>query len=385
MEKLVKTKVLIAGFTGMIFFGVAFVILGAVMPSLLEKFSIDHTQASMLAGLLPVGILLGSLLFGPVIVRFGYKSLIITASLTTFFGLQWLALSETITSARISIFLIGLGGGVLNGLTNSLVSDISTDRERASNLSILGVFYTAGALTIPLLFATLSGIFTYAAITSGAGFLVLLSALYYIFINFPQAKHKQGLPLIKMLSVAKEPFVLLLSFILFFQSGIEGISNNWIPEYLKSYKEFGNENSMLALTALIAGVGIGRALLGFILRRTQGGVVLSVSMIMVISGATLLEFTSSNLMVFSGISLIGIGFASTFPIVFSMLGTKYREVSGTVFSFALVIALTGNTLLNFLIGQIGLNRYPTLIALCAITIITLFTINNSLNKRKKSC
>lgn len=385
MEKLVKTKVLIAGFTGMIFFGVAFVILGAVMPSLLEKFSIDHTQASMLAGLLPVGILLGSLLFGPVIDRFGYKSLIITASLTTFFGLQWLALSETITSARISIFLIGLGGGVLNGLTNSLVSDISTDRERASNLSILGVFYTAGALTIPLLFATLSGIFTYAAITSGAGFLVLLSALYYIFINFPQAKHKQGLPLIKMLSVAKEPFVLLLSFILFFQSGIEGISNNWIPEYLKSYKEFGNENSMLALTALIAGVGIGRALLGFILRRTQGGVVLSVSMIMVISGATLLEFTSSNLMVFSGISLIGIGFASTFPIVFSMLGTKYREVSGTVFSFALVIALTGNTLLNFLIGQIGLNRYPTLIALCAITIITLFTINNSLNKRKKSC
>lgn len=385
MEKLVKTKVLIAGFTGMIFFGVAFVILGAVMPSLLEKFSIDHTQASMLAGLLPVGILLGSLLFGPVIDRFGYKSLIITASLTTFFGLQWLALSETISSARISIFLIGLGGGVLNGLTNSLVSDISTDRERASNLSILGVFYTAGALTIPLLFATLSGIFTYAAITSGAGFLVLLSALYYIFINFPQAKHKQGLPLIKMLSVAKEPFVLLLSFILFFQSGIEGISNNWIPEYLKSYKEFGNENSMLALTALIAGVGIGRALLGFILRRTQGGVVLSVSMIMVISGATLLEFTSSNLMVFSGISLIGIGFASTFPIVFSMLGTKYREVSGTVFSFALVIALTGNTLLNFLIGQIGLNRYPTLIALCAITIITLFTINNSLNKRKKSC
>lgn len=385
MEKLVKTKVLIAGFTGMIFFGVAFVILGAVMPSLLEKFSIDHTQASMLAGLLPVGILLGSLLFGPVIDRFGYKSLIITASLTTFFGLQWLALSETITSARISIFLIGLGGGVLNGLTNSLVSDISTDRERASNLSILGVFYTAGALTIPLLFATLSGIFTYAAITSGAGFLVLLSALYYIFINFPQAKHKQGLPLIKMLSVAKEPFVLLLSFILFFQSGIEGISNNWIPEYLKSYKEFGNENSMLALTALIAGVGIGRALLGFILRRTQGGVVLSVSMIMVISGATLLEFTSSNLMVFSGISLIGIGFASTFPIVFSMLGTKYREVSGTVFSFALVIALTGNTLLNFLIGQIGLNRYPTLIALCAITIITLFAINNSLNKRKKSC
>ncbi len=385
MKKLVKTKVLIAGFTGMIFFGVAFVILGAVMPSLLEKFSIDHTQASMLAGLLPVGILLGSLLFGPVIDRFGYKSLIIVASLTTFVGLQWLALSETITSARISIFLIGLGGGVLNGLTNSLVSDISTDRERASNLSILGVFYTAGALTIPLLFATLSGRFTYTAITSGAGFLVLLSALYYIFINFPQAKHKQGLPLIKMLSVAKEPFVLLLSFILFFQSGIEGISNNWIPEYLKSYKEFGNENSMLALTALIAGVGIGRALLGFILRRTQGGVVLSVSMIMVISGATLLEFTSSNLMVFSGISLIGIGFASTFPIVFSMLGTKYREISGTVFSFALVIALTGNTLLNILIGQIGLNRYPTLIALCAITIITLFTINNLLNKRKKSC
>jgi MFS family permease len=64
-----RAPVLAAGFSGMIFFGVAFVIMGAVLPSLIEKFQLDTTVASTLAGLLPLGILLGSVLFGPVIDR----------------------------------------------------------------------------------------------------------------------------------------------------------------------------------------------------------------------------------------------------------------------------------------------------------------------------
>ncbi|GAB1473334.1 hypothetical protein MASR2M69_07750 [Bacteroidota bacterium] len=259
-----KTNVLIAGFTGMIFFGVAFVIMGAVLPSLIKEFSLDTTAASTLVGLLPLGILLGSVLFGPVIDRFGYKKLIILSSIVTVAGLELLAFMDTIPTIRFSIFLIGLGGGILNGLTNALVSDISDDKNRASNLSILGVFYTIGAIIIPLLFATLSKSISYQTIVSGAGIIMALSLLYYFTIEFPDAKFKQGFPLKRVFSMAKEPVILLLSFVLFFQSGLEGICNNWIPTYLESEKGIDAQKAMLALSALIVGIGYGRLLLGYL-------------------------------------------------------------------------------------------------------------------------
>src|SRR5512133_2000877 len=156
-----NVSVLIAGFAGMSFFGVAFVVMGAVLPSLISKFGLDTAQASTIAGLLPLGVLLGSVIFGPVIDRYGYKKLIITSTLITVTGMEMLALCTTISAVRMSIFIIGFGGGILNGLSNALVSDVSTDKTRASNLSILGVFYTVGAIMIPLLFASLSKSISY--------------------------------------------------------------------------------------------------------------------------------------------------------------------------------------------------------------------------------
>jgi len=316
MEKEIKKPfVLAAGFIGMIFFGVAFVIMGAVLPSLIKNFALDTSAASTLAGLLPLGVLLGSLLFGPVIDRFGYKWLIILASIVTISGLQMLAFVERIAMIRFSIFLIGFGGGVLNGLTNALVSDISSDRDRASNLSILGVFYTVGAIAIPLLFATLSKNISYNSIISGAGVIMYICALYFTTINFPKAKFKQGFPIGKIISMAKEPAILLLSFTLFFQSGLEGISNNWIPTYLESEAGVDPQQAMLALTSIIVGIGVGRLILGVLLRVLSKSLILIISMVISALGITLITLIPGFTIALAGTFMMGLGFASTFPII----------------------------------------------------------------------
>lgn len=373
--------VLAAGFSGMIFFGVAFVIMGAVLPSLIEKFQLDTTVASTLAGLLPLGILLGSVLFGPVIDRFGYKSLIIIASLITVAGLELLAWSQGITQIRFSIFLIGLGGGVLNGLTNALISDISEDHNRASNLSILGVFYTVGAITIPLLFATLSKTLTYSPIVAGAGALMLLSVVYYTFITFPQAKFKQGFPFKKIVLMAKEPAILLLSFTLFFQSGLEGISNNWIPTFLGEQASIPAKSAMFALSSIIMGVGIGRLALSVLLKIISKKLLLLSSMLIATLGIYLITLFPTVTVALIGTFMMGLGFASTFPIIFSEIGERYKDVSGTAFSFALVIALTGNTLINLLVGVVSLKFFPLLVIGCTLAISALYIIHWSVSKK----
>ncbi|MEA4867450.1 hypothetical protein SDC9_104513 [bioreactor metagenome] len=377
-----KGATLAAGFTGMIFFGVSFVIMGAVLPSLIEKFGLDTTSASTLAGLLPLGILIGSLIFGPVIDRFGYKILIITASLVTMAGLELLAFCNTAQMARFAIFLIGFGGGTLNGLTNALVSDISDDKSRASNLSILGLFYTVGAIAIPLLFATLSKSTTYVTIVSSAGALVLLPVIFYLLVQFPEAKFKQGIPISKMASLLKEPFLIVLSFVLFFQSGLEGISNNWIPAYLEGISGVERNMAMYGLTAIILGVGTGRVVLGFLLRFVSRYITLLTSMIISASGMIILTYSGNTALIIPGTFMLGLGFASTFPVILGEVGEKYKEMSGTAFSIALVIALTGNTLLNLLVGMVSLVNFHYIVIGCTIAIIILYSLSLSFKKTK---
>jgi fucose permease len=375
-----RIPVLAAGFAGMTFFGVAFVIMGAVLPSLIDKFSLDTSSASTLAGVLPLGILLGSILFGPVIDRFGYKSLIIISSILTIAGLELLAFSESTLHARIAVFVIGTGGGILNGLTNALVSDVSKDNNRASNLSILGVFYTVGAIAMPLLFATLSKSLPYNTIVARAGIFMAIPVILYLFVSFPKAKYSQGIPLKKIYALLKEPFLIIMSFTLFFQSGLEGISNNWIPTFLEEQSGADRESAMFSLTTIILGMGAGRLLLGFLLRKISNRIVLATSMALSAAGMLMVVFSSTPLLSLTGTFIMGFGYASTFPVILGELGEKYREMSGTAFSIALVIALTGNTLLNLLVGVVTLNYFHLMVIACTIIIITLYSISYSLKK-----
>lgn len=370
-----KFPVLMAGFAGMAFFGLAFVVMGAVLPSLISKFGLDTSQASTVAGLLPIGILLGSVIFGPVIDRYGYKRLMIAATVVTVAGMELLAFCSSVYMARISIFVIGFGGGILNGISNALVSDASTDKNRSANLSILGVFYTIGAITIPLLFATLSKTISYTPIVAGAGVVMTLSVFYYAFVSFPDGKFKQGIPFKKVLSMAKEPALLLLSFTLFFQSGIEGIASNWTSSYLELEKGFDKESALYALSLIVMGIGAGRIVLGFLLRKISKNIILTISILIAALGTLIMYLFTSQAAVSAGTFMIGLGLASTFPIVLSEVGEKYKEMSGTAFSFALVIALTGNTLINLLVGALDFKQFPILLIICSLLVPVIYLIN----------
>lgn len=377
-------KVLIAGFTGMLFFGVAFTVMGAILPSLSTALKLTEAQSSTLAGLLPFGILFGSLLFGPIIDRYGYKSLMIVSTLLGVLGLEMLAFISNPALLRISIFILGLSGGMLNGATNALVSDSSSDKAKAANLSLLGFFYCVGAFAIPFLLASLSKTFTYTPIVCATGAIMFCAAIYFMIIRFPEAKCKQGLPLKKILGMAKEPALLILSFVLFFQSSLEGLSQTWTPKYLADYHGFMQDQALYALSFIVVGMGISRLLLSWILNHTKGKTVLICGMAVSLAGVLILSvFAKGELApAIAGSILIGLGFAATYPIVLGKVGELYREMSGTAFSFALVIALIGSTLMNLIIGQIGVDKLPWLLIGCIVLIVFLFIIGSGLKRKE---
>ena len=49
------------------------------------------------------------------------------------------------------------------------------------------------------------------------------------------------------------------------------------------------------------------------------------------------------------------GLAAGFPTMLGMVGNRYPDISGTAFSFVLVVALIGNILVNYSMGLVAEN------------------------------
>lgn len=367
-------QVFIAACIGMSFFGISMMVMGALLPLLSDKFALSTGQATTLVAFLPVGMLIGSTIFGPVVDRYGYKVLLIISSTLILLGLEGMMLFNDILFVQLSIMSIGLGGGILNGETNAMVSDIYDDTKRESKLSFLGIFYGIGALGIPLLLSNLGDIYTYSQIIRGLEAILVLGLIYCIIITYPKPKHQQGFPIRESIKLLRNKYLLTLAFILFFQSGIEGSTNNWTVLYLVNNAFASQEIALMSITVMIISLTMARIILVWALKRVNPNKILIFSLLLAIVGYFLL-IKPTYITIFIGMSFIGMGLASTFPIILGKIGTLYSSLSGTAFSIALVMALIGNNILNSMTGlftgTIAPVLYPLLMIASLIAILLL--------------
>lgn len=365
-----------AACVGMLLFGIVLISLGSILPSLVKQFQLDEISAGSLVTLLPFGILIGSIIFGPVVDRYGYKNILIICSILILLSMEGLAYANSFFILQVSIFLIGFGGGVINGGTNALVSDISSDYKGA-NLSLLGVFFAIGALGMPAILGSLSKSFSYNQIISTVGFFVTLPIVFFLIIKFPAPKQKQGFPIKQSVSLFKNPTLLLMGFFLAFQSGMEGITNNWTTSYLQNKIEINSEEALYALSLFVTGMAVARFMLGFILKKVTPAIVLYLSLIISIIGSIMLFFMSTYSLMVISLIIMGAGFAAGFPVMLGFVGEKFSSLSGTAFSFVIAIALSGNMLMNYLTGFVskifGLKNFILIIIFSAIIMIFLLT------------
>jgi len=381
-------KVFAAACIALLLFGIILITLGSILPLLRTRFTINDLSAGKLVSLLPIGILVGSLIFGPIVDRYGYKILIIASIVLSVVAMEGLIFTNSFLILKICIFVIGIGGGILNGGGNALVADISKE-DKGASLSLLGVSFGVGALGMPLLLGILSKRFQYPVIISAIGFFMLVGVIYIFLIPFPKPKQEQGFPLKAGVKLLKQPTLLLFSFFLFFESGIEGLINNWTTTFLEGRLNVSSEKALYALSFSIAGLTIARLLLGSLLKKISSLLVLFISLLLIAVGCFILIYTHSYGMAFTALVIIGAGFAAGFPVILGYVGQLYISLSGTAFGIALVIALTGNTLLNYLFGIIA-NRYaisslPVLLLACIICmLVLLIMIKQKITLRAKS-
>src|SRR5215475_11239171 len=203
-----KNRVFAAACLGMLLFGIVFLSLGSVNNMLAKRFDLNDVSIGTLTALLPLGILTGSLIFGSIVDQFGYRWILVGSSLLVGTALEGIVATSSQSLVQLFVFAIGFGGGMLNGATNALAADIS-EGERGAKLSLLGVFFGIGALTMPGTIAFLAHRFSITTIVAAIGSLVLIPAVYCLAIRFPPPKVREArLSPVVGFALLRDPFFL---------------------------------------------------------------------------------------------------------------------------------------------------------------------------------
>lgn len=337
---------------GMLLFGITLTTLGAILPEIILRFEISKTNAGSLFTIMNFGILLGSLVFGPVVDRFGYKTLLILCSGLLLIGMEGVAFSNSFELFTLFIWIFGLCGGVINGAANALVSDIS-EEGRGAGLAFLGVFFGLGAFGMPLVLGSLLELFTYTQIVAALGGIIILALILFSWLQFPAPKQPHSFPVDEALSLLKHPTLILLALILFFQSGIEIMTGGWTATYFFEELDVESSTAVTLLSFFWIGMMLTRLVLSKLLLKRSPARIFIASLALALAGALLLLFTQNIIAATVAVFILGAGFGTAYPVVLGYIGDLYPKMSGTAFSVAITIAMTGGMLLPYLAGIIG--------------------------------
>lgn len=380
MEKKYSTKlVFMAACVGMSFFGVTMLSLGPILGPL----NAVVEGANALPSTMSIGIIIGTILFGPIVDKFGYKSLLILASICALAGVQGLANFADIKWLHCAIFSLGFGGGILNGLTNALVSDIYDDKKRGGRLGLLGAFYCVGAL----LWTLLNYFIPDFRIPLGAMSIVMvLFIVAFFFIAFPQAKPQGSVSVKKSLGLLRYPALLLFAVVLFFQCAFEGTSGNFTVQYLNHMGGMDNATATLAMTCYTIGMMGGRLPLGRIMGKLKELGTLYLYLSVAFAGVILFyALADSVVAAYVAMALIGFGAGATFPVVLNFIGGAFKDLSGTAFSIALFIGLCGQSIGNSFMGMqfdgMGYIALPITLIACVVVMVMLVPLAVKFTKK----
>lgn len=373
-----RTIAFISVFAGILLFGVSMVLIGSVLPLLKLRLGLSDIIAGGLFSILPFGLLIGSISFGPITDKYGYRWVLSIACLFLAIGFIGIGHTFSLLLLRISILFFGIGGGVINGATSALISDLSNDNKKIANLNLLGVFFGIGAFCMPLILSTLNDELYVLAINIAAMLSVLISLLFFL-IKYPLSLKKEKISFKLIPLFLKKKVFLIICFFLFFQSAFEAIINNWSVSYFTEQLRVPQRDALIALSFSVLGMTLMRILTGGVFRNVKSKTLLQISFSLFIAGIICLFIPSLFIYINTfGLFLIGAGLSPGFPVMLGLTGNMFKEISGTAFSFVMFIALTGNIIINYITGilieQLGIGVFVYVILIQVLTMITLYLL-----------
>jgi fucose permease len=344
----------LSAYAGMFVFGIVMALLGAVIPSLSASLNFTLAQAGTLFLVMNGCMLIASLVLGVLMDRFGMKPPLAIAPWLVALSLVLIARAGAYADLLPAVVLAGIGGGALNGATNTLVADLHEDeRTKSSALNVLGVFFGIGALSLPLTIGALLAVFTLRGLLSMAAVLCGAAGAYSMMLRFPQPKQAHRLPISDLSRFLVMPLVIAMAFLLFFQSGNEFILAGYFSSFLTRDFRVTVESASYVLAGYWGAIILARLVLARLLGRWNGTSLILGSALVAAAGCLIAGTAGSVGAAAIGIVVTGAALAGIYPTLLGLAGAQFRDHSGTVFGILFTVALAGGMTMPWVAGRVA--------------------------------
>ncbi len=357
--------------------GVLFSFLGAVLPAWGYHLHSDHATVGLYFLFLTFGIYVGSQACHWLVEKTGLRELLAGASGLACAGLLALAYlsgPQPVSLRMFSLFLIGVAGATVLAAVFHAIAPLYR-HDPAATINLAGGLFGLGCLTTALLTA---GAFDFYTVPS---MLVLLAVIpFYFTIGFwlggPFVYTPQEFPpMRKALEDFRSPGAILFALLLFFQSGNEWAIAGWLPLFLIQQLGMSPTSGILLLALYWTALLVGRIVSQAMMPRVRHSRMLMGSVLAALLGCVLLSLTEKMGGAVVGISLIGGGFASIYPLTVESIAHRFPYYHPGFFGGIFTVGLMGGFLTPAALGAIaqqwGVGKVMLLPALGSVMVCVL--------------
>jgi len=339
---------------GMLIFGMVSATLGTLQPYW-AAIGLNPEQTAYVALGQAVGMILASLVAGPLCDNKGKKTGLLLGLGALLIGLAVLPHVVTFAMIVATLFLVGLGAGILVTSANALLSDISTER-RAGVLNFVSVFFGLGGMLAPFLMANLlsrNSAESAVQFLNAMVALIAVTLVVYAATKMPPPTGQRGFRFSEAGEVLGRPALWLLVVYMFLYVSCELNYWNWLTRYLmaQGIKDSVAQNILSFGFAL--GLLLGRiAVLPVLMRVSVMTITLGATALTAVSTFCVLQ-TSHTALVALAVFFAGMAMAPVFPNIVAITGGAFERATSTAIGIVITSGWVGVAVSSRIIGAIA--------------------------------
>jgi len=359
----------------MLVYGIVLSLPGTVLglPETAAELGLTLTSRGSLISALFVGLLLGSLLSGPIVDALGYRASLALSSGLVALAMPLLAVMRTPLLAGVTIVALGVAAAGMNTASNALSSDLFPG-ERAIRMNRLAILVGIGGVMMPVTTVVASVAVSWRTVVVAGGVLAAVVALACAWVPPATAiaspPHSLGQSLRWF---ARQPGFVWLAAALLLGGGNEAALAGWISTYLQA-AGFSASASTWILASHWVGLIVARVTLSPRVERTKAVAVVRSA---VTAAVCVAVFVLVGAHVWLAVMpfLIGCAIALVVPTMLAHAGDRYPGNMSTLFGLLLTLLQVGGIALPAAIGVIsdraGLRPGVSLIAFSCLCVALL--------------
>lgn len=376
--------------------GMAVLVIGAILPSIIKEAGISFLAAGGLLSVMAIGNLSSSFIFPVMVPIMGKKRAITLVTLFVPTSLMVLSLLPPLPVMYAVMLLYGFTRGCITILNNAAVNDIYGD-SATGKLNLLHCTFAIGAFLAPLLTAMMMKLgFGWRVTLYMIVVLTIISAISYGTMNYnlineAQKEIEERKSKTKSTVAGNKGFLrsfafYCIAFILFFYLGVENCINGWFVTYLQNTGVMSAEfaTTLVSLTWLV--IMGGRLLCAAMSKKVHRSTILLINSIG--SAVCFFILIKVNSLPLVTTSLLGLGFflSGIYPTCIANAGPL---IQGSTLGMSLLTAISamGGIITPQIVGgvadRVGIVAAISILVFNVIFVIVLSAVNFKIWHQKK--